>query len=485
MPPPAGNEPAVGYVLKATSISLLFIGLAAVGVYSTIPDEELIRLLFTAIVGAIIATFLSPHNQRWLFDMSKWMMQKFSFRRTGRRRNAQTTHQYRVPKGIESSVGSLSNLRAIRVPELWVVSSGKGGVGKSLLSLGLAERLTQKEPVLLVDFDLHNRGLTSLLDARVAGSSSTTFGLLGHFREMLRTAAEDSPYKSVLYNPYALPADFQEVHFNTMSLKYARDIRLDPNKWDDVGKYRRTTPKFPDLDRLTGARPSLRKNGLHAANLRFLPGRTADDDFLLSDQSTSSYVVVALFLHALCDWINETDTATKIILDCHGAHDHLTAGAIVAADKLLVVTTTDPGSYDGTAELLDFVSGISGSRLPTVIALNNCTSWDRRFDQANRVLKSYKGKLHIEGIVQLQHKSTVREITGDYRFGKVAEDRTLWPSVCRLHELLEAQDPADGVVANATSPQSDDAGGQGPASKNRTRSTKGATVTPSADRASR
>ncbi len=44
------------------------------------------------------------------------------------------------------------------------IVSGKGGVGKTRISLSLAMVISKKIKVLLIDFDLHNQGLTHLLD---------------------------------------------------------------------------------------------------------------------------------------------------------------------------------------------------------------------------------------------------------------------------------------------------------------------------------
>ena len=76
------------------------------------------------------------------------------------------------------------NLSAYKVEDYWKslheqakvtsVVSGKGGVGKSSIALGLTEFYSQNENVLLVDFDLHNRGLTSKY-GRIPPNVSTVF----------------------------------------------------------------------------------------------------------------------------------------------------------------------------------------------------------------------------------------------------------------------------------------------------------------------
>ena len=435
--------------MKTSSKILLLIGLGfalSVSIYLGFDSEiKWIQSLTAAIFGVVFATIAAPHNQRWLWRMSRWFMQKFGKHDREREGTTYIPEKYEVTKEVQSSVSSLSELRNIRSPELWVVSSGKGGVGKSLLSLGLAEYLSKREPVLLVDFDLHNRGLTSLLKVESA-NVSTTFDLLGEFQNMLRQSPDDSPYKAVLEAPTALPSTFTEENFSTMCLKFAREIRLEKKIWDNVGKYRRIEPKFPDVAALAESVKRNDKRGLYAANLRFLPSRMHGHNFLLSDQSTASYLVVSLFLEAFCEWIKETVTVTTIILDCHGAHDHLTAGAIVAADKLLVVTTTDPGSHDGTAELLNFVSGLRGREVPTVIALNHCQSWDNRFAVADSGFREYENELQIRGVLHLEHNAAIRQITNDYHFGQIAMNDMVWQHVCSIADLLKKKSDGDGQV---------------------------------------
>ena len=113
------------------------------------------------IVAALLTAILSPAQLTWLWKMAKWIMGR---RQAGPREGVK--YKYGASGGddfLKKNIVSLSKIRRIRRPELWVVASGKGGVGKSLLSLGMAESLSQRGPVLLVDFDLHNRGLTSML----------------------------------------------------------------------------------------------------------------------------------------------------------------------------------------------------------------------------------------------------------------------------------------------------------------------------------
>jgi Mrp family chromosome partitioning ATPase len=52
--------------------------------------------------------------------------------------------------------------------KILTVTSGKGGVGKSTLSLNIARQLSLcGKKTLLVDFDIHNKGVTNLFLTRI------------------------------------------------------------------------------------------------------------------------------------------------------------------------------------------------------------------------------------------------------------------------------------------------------------------------------
>jgi len=65
------------------------------------------------------------------------------------------------------------------LPQIIVISSGKGGVGKTLLSVNLARAVSWSEKrVLLIDLDLYNRGSTTLVADKPIVDEITVAGML-------------------------------------------------------------------------------------------------------------------------------------------------------------------------------------------------------------------------------------------------------------------------------------------------------------------
>ncbi len=344
----------------------------------------------------------------------------------------------------ESGIKSLSRLSPSGTDaELWVVASGKGGVGKSLISLGLVEDLSRNGPVLLLDFDLHNCGLTSLLDLRDSGSPNSAYSLLDDFRKMLDTEeCSDPTFKNLLDEHFQLPPDFTIEHFNTIKEKFQRDCRDKPCAWDNLHRYSILDPRLPRISSKMEKIPVVGEpTALNPLNAFIMPSRVADQQLLLKPVSTLSYIVAFLFLRALCFWLSRR--VGIIILDCHGSHDTFTAASILAAQKLVVVTTTDPGSYDGTLELLDAVNtrtklGI-GAPEDTVIVFNNCPVWDEEIPEPiDKAIEELKARSIVKsrGTVKITDNYQLRETMKEYEFGHISQQRQLWQKIREITELL-------------------------------------------------
>jgi MinD-like ATPase involved in chromosome partitioning or flagellar assembly/DNA-binding protein H-NS len=317
--------------------------------------------------------------------------------------------------------------------KLVVVASGKGGVGKSTLALGLTEAFSRVEKTLLVDFDLHNRGLTSLLhstsnrvDGRTAKAPTNVLAEFDRFDSLFEAAH--------LLGPQASPsAGGHEkdllTRFTELRDSFGKAGRPLPHGAFAGKAYLRPGELLSVIPERTGFLPSTSP----APNVRFLASATFRAQFL----------EVYFFLKCLCYWAgNLPNQFGVVVLDCHGAHDHFMIGAIHAAAALLVVTTPEPGGFDGTYDLLAFAEVLrketpSGSgNFPTVLAINNCLDWQQ--DSVDAIVKFVKDKTALSFITALAiaNENEIRSITNNYEFGDSARADTLWKASTNIQECF-------------------------------------------------
>lgn len=316
--------------------------------------------------------------------------------------------------------------------KLVVVASGKGGVGKSTLALGLTEAFSRRDRTLLVDFDLHNRGLTSLL----------------HPSGDLKAWGQ----------PFGLPTNvLSEMDRFHMLFDEAR--LLVPSSSRPLGQ-----PEVDPLNRFVGLRDALGKAGtpmpygmfrgevyrpldeqlpVIPERAGFLPSTSSAPNvrFLASAVFEAQFLEVYFFLKCLCYWAgNLPNQFATVVLDCHGAHDHFMIGAIHAASALLVVTTPEPGGFDGTYDLLAFAEVLrketptSGGNFPTVLAINNCLDWQEESVAAIASFVKEKAPLSFVTPVTIANENGIRSITNNYEFGDAARATTLWKAANEIHE---------------------------------------------------
>lgn len=295
---------------------------------------------------------------------------------------------------------------------LIVVASGKGGVGKSTLSLGLLEVLSRYNKTLLVDFDMHNRGLTSLLHEGDAKKRTNILAEMERFHELYESA-------NLMASTGADAASSQVVtSFNTLRHDFASPgvaMHLRPFKGESIAPEGEVAPVHP-------------RNGY------FMPssGVGPNDRFLSSKVFRSQFHEVYFFLKCLSYWAgNNPNSFETVILDCHGAHDHFMIGAIHAASALLVVTTPEPGAFDGTYDLLAFAKVLrhltpgEGGDFPTVLAINNSRDWQQSSVTAIREFVK-KPELDFVETVGIETDDGIRQITNTYEFGDIAKIPALW-----------------------------------------------------------
>ncbi len=225
------------------------------------------------------------------------------------------------------------------------VVSGKGGVGKTLVSLGLAELQSKYERVLLLDFDLHNRGLTSkLVRIPLKDGTRCVFDELTHYHDSIckaRSAEEIAGLKK---------SGLKGIDRATFYRERNRFSYRDPALQDDL----RSLSPLPVPRREEPAlSPASRKVWEFGRNVHVMPSRRRGQLFLGSEVSSLDAVEVAVFLKYLA-CLAFRQGYHRVIVDGHGAHDMYTTGAILASDDLVVVSEPDEGALLGTYELLAF-----------------------------------------------------------------------------------------------------------------------------------
>lgn len=307
---------------------------------------------------------------------------------------------------------------------LIVVTSGKGGVGKSTLALGLLEAFSRFKKTLLVDFDMHNRGLTSLLHE--GGGKKATTNILSEMERFHQFYMDAHPLRQ---SPDGDPSGQIETSFDNLRLKFARP---------GTGMVLRSFSGRPVL-------PAGEDAPVHSTGGFFMPssGANPNERFLSSKVFRSQFDEVYFFLKCLSYWAgNNPNSFETVILDCHGAHDHFMIGAIHAASALLVVTTPEPGAFDGTYDLLAFAKVLrqltpgEASQFPTVLAINNNLDWQQPSVDA---IKKFVQKPELDFVesVTVHSENDIRQVTNSYEFGNVAQIPSLWAASSKIYDCFE------------------------------------------------
>lgn len=330
-----------------------------------------------------------------------------------------------------------------------VVASGKGGVGKSTLSLALAEAfMYDNKHVLLVDFDLPNRGLTSLLKtwSRADGEYDSIFSLLKEFDQcLLKRGSADLGASGAAKDQ--LEVAWQRAKARAKAIE-SLGGRLDNVANEMLGMATSLRRKLRTL-RLPSSRsvvPVDERGQIAVSNSHFLPSLNRNELFLGSDIFEVDFVEVYYFLKLLQYWAN-LHGYHRVILDCHGAHDHLMIGAMHAATALLIVTTAEPGGFDGTHDLVGFAKKLEAAhqrRIPSVLAVNNCREWQQ---EGATAIEGYVNKMKLEGtldagseyqlFLKIANSPDASSVASTYTFGMIPTDQALWESARGIQKFFE------------------------------------------------
>ena len=114
-------------------------------------------------------------------------------------------------------------------PIIISIVSGKGGCGKTRIATALARFLSETSNVLLVDMDLHNQGLTTLLNPEITANNHTVY-------EILNSKNYDYDKKPIKINNklFFIPSINQQFEFQNDIRKIGRDTEKIYEKMNEL-----------------------------------------------------------------------------------------------------------------------------------------------------------------------------------------------------------------------------------------------------------
>jgi len=184
------------------------------------------------------------------------------------------------------------------------ILSGKGGVGKTTISLNLARELSRRGPVWLLDLDLFNRGATSAL----------------------------------WESEKQIPLSIAELILDAQ--KTSEETRSDPEKL-----------ALLFAEKLEKARPSISYDD----RLAFIPAARATEgkvaSYVLWHGMSERGVNAEIFLEAVITALMKLTPCGVVILDGHGGLDELTLGAALVSDTSYLVNEPDLVTFTGSVTL--------------------------------------------------------------------------------------------------------------------------------------
>lgn len=99
------------------------------------------------------------------------------------------------------------------------IVSGKGGCGKTRIATALAKFLSEKANILLIDMDLHNQGLTTLMNTKNSDINYTVYDLLNSQSDNFEKCKLNEIHNKV----YFLPSINQNANIQTNLMKIEKN----------------------------------------------------------------------------------------------------------------------------------------------------------------------------------------------------------------------------------------------------------------------
>ncbi len=239
-------------------------------------------------------------------------------------------------------------------------TSGKGGVGKTTISLNAARQLSlHGSRVLVVDFDIHNKGVTSLFLPKV---SDETWSVLG--------VAE---------------------RCKSFDVSLAKELA------------QRTEPAMLD----------------EAGNLLLLPA-VQPTQLIRWETFVAPNADIVAFFRAYFSELASEHGIDFVVIDCYGGIDTMTVAAIGVADDTVIVNEPDVITFTGTLLLYKHIGEVYGEeeRKPRVHFVINRVTSRHSFRGLEDEYRKHLAPLAFSGqiLTYLPFDKLVLETFGDYPF---------------------------------------------------------------------
>ena len=271
--------------------------------------------------------------------------------------------------------------------KILAVTSGKGGVGKSTITLNIARQLSLRgKRTLLVDFDIHNKGITGLFLPKIHGSSASVTTIV---HESSRFSQGNS----------------QEAVKKLQLLQVTND-----------------------------------------GNLFLLPASRPQEMIQWSNFHSDNSVLVQFF-RTLLQNVAEHFKFEAIVVDCYGGIYSLTVAAAGVVDDTIIVNEPDLITFSGTLQLYvylrkQYATSVRRPRLHFVI--NRITS-RHSFAFLDSEYSKHLATLAIDDkiLAYFPYDKLLIETFGDYPFFSELLPKGLFTKKIRLLiETLWADDPS-------------------------------------------
>lgn len=244
--------------------------------------------------------------------------------------------------------------------KILTVTSGKGGVGKSTITLNIARQLSLSgKRTLLVDFDIHNKGITGLFLPSIQTQSATVTTIV---------------HQSSGFTQGNTQGDIKDMK----------------------------------LIRVTAD-----------ANLLLLPA-SHPQEMIQWDRFHSENALIVGFFRAFFENLAREHRFDVIVIDCYGGIDSLTVAAAGIADDTIIVNEPDLITFSGTLQLYIYIRKqyVGAPRKPLIHFVINRITSRHSFTFLEREYNFHLASLSIDDAIlaYFPYDKLLLETFGDYPF---------------------------------------------------------------------